>query len=118
MGILSHMCFYILIFFLLGPHLHMEVPRLGVESELQLLAYATATATLDPSHICEPYHSLQQHWNPLCEARDQTLILMDMGWALNPLSHKGNSYFLFQILLKAHVFLFFNKIDKELHVHL
>ena len=24
---------------------HMEVPRLGVKSELQLLAYATATAT-------------------------------------------------------------------------
>ena len=30
---------------LLGPHpRHMEVPRLGVESELQLPAYATATA--------------------------------------------------------------------------
>ena len=30
---------------------HMEVPRLGVESELQLPAYATATATAtqDPS---------------------------------------------------------------------
>ena len=26
----------------------MEVPRLGFESELQLLAYTTATATLDP----------------------------------------------------------------------
>ena len=39
-------------FFFLGPHLrHMEVPRLGVESELQLLAYTTATATQDPSHI-------------------------------------------------------------------
>ena len=33
----------------LGPHRpHMEVPRLGVESELQLLTYTTATATLDP----------------------------------------------------------------------
>ena len=30
----------------LGPHpQHMEVPRLGVESELQLLARTTATAT-------------------------------------------------------------------------
>ena len=29
------------------PHLqHMEVPQLGVESELQLLAYTAATATL------------------------------------------------------------------------
>ena len=27
---------------------HMEVPRLGVQSELQLLAYATATAWQDP----------------------------------------------------------------------
>ena len=33
----------------LGPYpQHMEVPRLGVESELQLLAYATATAMSDP----------------------------------------------------------------------
>ena len=29
----------------------MEVPRLGVESELQLPAYATATTMLDPSQI-------------------------------------------------------------------
>ena len=33
----------------LGPYpWHMEVARLGVESELQLPAYATATATWDP----------------------------------------------------------------------
>ena len=32
----------------------MEVPRLGVKSELlQLLAYATATAMKDPSHVCD-----------------------------------------------------------------
>ena len=35
----------------------MEVPRLGVESELQLLAYTTATATRDLSLICDPYHT-------------------------------------------------------------
>ena len=35
----------------------MEVPRLGVQLELQLLAYTTATATLDPSHICNLHHS-------------------------------------------------------------
>ena len=46
-------------FFFLQPHLvHKEVPRLGVESELQLLAYVTATATL--SHICHLCHSLHQ----------------------------------------------------------
>ena len=31
----------------------MEVPSLGVKSELQLLAYATATAMPDLSHICD-----------------------------------------------------------------
>ena len=42
--------YYLFIFFalLLGPHLrHMDVPRLGVISELQLLAYTTATAMQD-----------------------------------------------------------------------
>ena len=42
---------YLFIYFVfLGLHLlHMEVPRLGVESELQLPAYATATAIHDQS---------------------------------------------------------------------
>ena len=45
-------------FFSLGPHLqHIEVPRLGVESKLQLLAFATAIAMPDLSHICNQYHS-------------------------------------------------------------
>jgi len=30
----------------------MEVPRLGVKTELQLLAYTTATAMPDPSLFC------------------------------------------------------------------
>jgi len=57
----------------------MEVPRLGVELELQLLAYTTATATLDLSCICNLHHSSWQHriLNPLSKARDQTHILMD-----------------------------------------
>ena len=29
---------------------------------------------------------------PLSEARDQTCILMDTSWVLNPLSHNGNSF--------------------------
>ena len=64
--------------FFLGPHSwHMQVPRLGAEWELQLLAYATAT--WDPSHVCDLHHSSQQRWilNPLSKARDQTCILMD-----------------------------------------
>ena len=42
-------------------------------------AYATATAMLDLSHICDLHHSLWQHWilNLLSEARDHTCILMD-----------------------------------------
>ena len=51
-------------FCFLGPHVwHMEVPRLGVESELLLPAYTTATAM----------------WilNPLSKVRDQTRVLTD-----------------------------------------
>ena len=40
-----------LFFFLLLHLQHMEVPGLGVESELQLLVYTIATAMLDLSHI-------------------------------------------------------------------
>ena len=50
----------------------MVVPRLGVELELQLPAYATATATPDLSCVCNLHHSLWQCWilNPLSKARD------------------------------------------------
>ena len=67
------------VLFVLGPLLwHMEVLRLGSESELQLLAYATATAMPDPSHFCDLHHSSQQHGilNLLSEARDRTRIIM------------------------------------------
>ena len=81
-------------FFFLGPHLqHMEVPRLGVESELQLQVYTTATAMQDLSCICDLPYSSQQHriLNPLREARDWIHIPMDTSWVLNPLNHNGNS---------------------------
>ena len=35
------------------PLWHMEAPWLGVESELQLLAYTTSTAIPDPSCACD-----------------------------------------------------------------
>ena len=56
-------CLFIYLFILFwGPHSqHLEVPRLGVKSELQLPAYATATATWDRSHVCNLHHSL---WQP------------------------------------------------------
>ena len=70
--------FFLCLFCLLWPHLqHMEVPRLGTESELQLPTYATATG--DPSHVCNLHHTSQQRWilNPLSEARVRTYILMN-----------------------------------------
>ena len=62
----------------------MEVPRLGVELELQLLAYATAMATQDLSYVCYLHHSSQQCQiiNPLSEARDRTRVLKDTSWVL------------------------------------
>ena len=60
-----------------GPHLqHMKIPRLGAESEQQLLASATVTATPDLSCV---HDSLWQCWilNPLSGARDWICNLMD-----------------------------------------
>ena len=33
----------------------MQVPRLGLKLELQLLSYTTDIAMWDLSHICDPY---------------------------------------------------------------
>ena len=71
------------VLFFLRLHLQlMEVPRLGVKLELQLLVYTTATATWDLSRVCDLHHSSQQCWIliPLSEAGDQTHILMDPSW--------------------------------------
>ena len=59
--------------------LHVEVPRLGAEWELQLPAYTTATAMRDPSCVCSLHLSSQQCQilNPLSQARDRTSVLMD-----------------------------------------
>ena len=98
--ICSIFCLYMflktLIFFFsfLRLHLrHMEVPRLRVESQLQLPAYTTATATLDPSCICDLRCGSWQ-----C----RILNPLSGGQGLNPhphgyhsgsllLSHNGNS---------------------------
>ena len=89
-------------YFFKGPHLwHMDVPRQGVESELQLLAYATATAMPDVSGICDLHCRLQQCQilNPLSKARNQTHILMDTSQVLNLLIHNRNSWLSFQSVL-------------------
>ena len=70
-------------FFFLGPHpRHMEVPRLGVKSELSPPAYITAIAMPDPSCICDLHHSSRQCLilNPLSEARDQNHNLVVTSW--------------------------------------
>ena len=64
---------FVCLFFFLEPQpRHIEVPRLGVELELYLPAYTTATAMRDPSSVCDLHHSLWQCQvlNPLSEARD------------------------------------------------
>ena len=62
-GVFWFVCLFILVFLGLHPQ-HMEVPRLGVKSELQLLVYATAraTATQDLSHVYNLHCSWHQYW--------------------------------------------------------
>ena len=72
-----------LFFFFLGPRpRHMEVPGPGVQLELQMLAYTTATAMPDLSQVCSLHHSLWQRriLNPLSEARDGTWNLIAPSW--------------------------------------
>ena len=91
--ILTYSLLFILFFFFLGPHLqHIDVPRLGVESELQLPTYTTATATLDLSYKCHRHHSLWQCQilNSLSKARGRTRVLMDTSQIQFLLSHIGN----------------------------
>ena len=67
----------------------MEIPKLGVELELQLQTYTTAMAIQDLSHICglHPSSWQCQILNPLSEAGDRTCVLMDASqihfcWAM------------------------------------
>ena len=61
----------------------MEVPRLGVKLELQLLAYTTATATWDPQ---------------LSEARDGTRVLRDTSQICFCCAAVGISTLLFKLM--------------------
>ena len=66
--------FLFLVYF--GPHLwHVQVPRLGVKSELQLPAYTTAM--LDPSHHLQPTLQLTAMPDP---------SPTEQGQELNPVS--------------------------------
>ena len=93
-------------FFLQLYSWHMKIPGLGVKSELQLKAYATATAMLDPSSICNLCRSLQQPWilNPpsrpgikLTDSQTQCQILHLLSSNVNSncsfLDENGNLFF-------------------------
>ena len=60
------------------------------ELEPKLPAYITATATRDPSRVCDLHCSTRQRWilNPQSEAKDQICILMDASRVLSPLSQE------------------------------
>ena len=80
----------------------MEIPRLGVGSDLQLPAYATDTATPDLSHVWDLHHSPWQHQilNLLSEARNPTLsVKLRKKRARTQISHffKEVSCFLFMV---------------------
>ena len=86
-----------LVFFFLGPHLWlMDVPRLGVKSELQLLAYTTPRQCWIQA-ASDLLYSSQQHWipKPLYRARDWTHILMDTGWFCYPWATVRTPWFAF-----------------------
>ena len=83
---------FIYLFAFLGLRVwHMEVPRLGVELELQLLAYTTAMPGL--SSVCNLYHSSWQCWilNPLSGAKIEPTSSGILVGFLVLLSHNGNS---------------------------
>jgi len=81
-------------FFFLGLYLQkLDVSRLGVESELPLLAYTKSTATPDRSHICGLHVVCSNsgsltHWaRPGIESASSWTLCC----VVNPLSHSGNS---------------------------
>ena len=63
----------------------MEVPRVGIKSEIWLPAYTIATAMQDLSCVCNLHHSSRQRQicNPLSEARDRTHNLMISSWIVS-----------------------------------
>ena len=76
----------------------MEIPRLGVELELWLPAYPTASAMPDPRCVYDLHHSSGQCWilDPLIQARDRTtsswilvgLLNIEPGWELQGITDR------------------------------
>ena len=73
----SFFCF-VLFCFRAAPRAYGSSQSIKAESELQVQAYATATAMPDLSHICNLHPNSQQCQilNPLSRARYRTFVLM------------------------------------------
>ena len=94
--------FLLVCFFGLHPQ-HMEVPRLGVKSELRLPACTTATATLDLNWLCKLCCSSRQCQilNPLSKARGRIHILRGTIWIRYCLATMGTPWFLCDVFVSA-----------------
>ena len=125
--LISHYC---LLFFPFFPPFFLFVgctcgiwrlPGWGPIRELQLPACARATATQDPSHLCDLPHSSQQRriLNPLNEARDWTRNLMVASWIhLLCTMHKLLFFFLsFSKLLMEAVFTLLSVKQRDLLIN-
>ena len=89
---------FLSLFLSLGPHpWHMEVPRLWVESELQLPAYTIATAMPDLSCVCHLHHSSWQRQilNPLSRPGIESISSRILFWVCNLLNYNRNSHLVF-----------------------
>ena len=95
--------FFCLLSFLGRHPWHVEVPRLGVEFELQLLAYTTATATWDLSCVCDLHHSSWQGWilSPLSEARIEPMSSWVLVRFVNCWATMGTPGFIFKYWLSS-----------------
>ena len=82
---------------------HMEVPRLGGESELGAASLHHSHSTSGIRATCNLHCSSGQCWilNPPSKARDRTHILLDTSQVHTPLSHNGDSLSCFLYLKKC-----------------
>ena len=89
----GHWSHAVIFCFLEPPLQRMEGPRLRVASELQLPAYTTATAMLDPRCLCNLHHGLQQHWilNPPTRPGIEPTSSWTLCCVPNLLRHNGDS---------------------------
>ena len=88
MRIVPHVDFfnYKKFFYSASPAAHGSSQARGQNRATAASLHHSHTATLDPSRICDPYHSLRQLWilNPLIEARDRTHNLVVAMWSSPP----------------------------------